>query len=684
MENHKPFKTQKNKQKNGNVDLAEDFIFTPLSDEPMLIKHSDVFQKQGEKLLSEGDSSAVKYFEMAVDLDPNNPDLFYEQGIAFFELGYDSGREKNLHLASQKFKKATKLDAQHFDAWFAWGQTLLKLGITFKKHHYFLEAKRKFEKAISISTTQDPDSLAELYWQFGLTSYNIALQSQEVSDLNEALEAFSNASRYSAFLPSDFWCDFGLAYEKVGAQINDSRLFAKSIDCFKRAVDLDRSSCKNWYHLAKSLSNLYSYTHDEDHYSQANECFSTAAQIDPENVPLWNDWGKVLFDSGKRLEDTKRLFSSIEKFHRAYSCDPFHLESIALWSEALSMLGLMLDRIDLIYDAENKINEITHYKNIGPEVFHALGFCYYSYGCYYEDVDYFYQAAEKFQQGLSINRAYHKLWFALGINYSQAAELESNPQTLELSCKFFSRAINLQAKSEYYFEYALAMSKLGEFHGDQQSLEYAIYHFEKAINLQKNAIYLHPEWLYQYAVTLDALADHTDSSEHYQKAIEILSHVLVLDPEHPEIHHRLGLCYSHYGELCEELSVFQRAVYHYKLAYKKNDENELVLLDWALTLINMAEIVHNPSEENQLFSEAEYKIIKAAKLGNIHAYYHLACLYSITKDLSKSLYFLEKAQQFQALPSIDEILHDSWLENLRDHPMFQEFISKIEKSADSA
>jgi len=41
------------------------------------------------------------------------------------------------------------------------------------------------------------------------------------------------------------------------------------------------------------------------------------------------------------------------------------------------------------------------------------------------------------------------------------------------------------------------------------------------------------------------------------------------------------------------------------------------------------------------------------------------------------MHFLEKAEQAGALPSLDDMLHDEWLENLVETPSFRHFISHI-------
>jgi hypothetical protein len=76
-------------------------------------------------------------------------------------------------------------------------------------------------------------------------------------------------------------------------------------------------------------------------------------------------------------------------------------------------------------------------------------------------------------------------------------------------------------------------------------------------------------------------------------------------------------------------------------------------------------------------------MMQAAKLGNIHAFYHLACLYSLLGDYCKSIYFLKKAEVFEALPTTDELLEDDWLEKVRKTKYFEEFLSYLDSKSSS-
>ena len=112
---------------------------------------------------------------------------------------------------------------------------------------------------------------------------------------------------------------------------------------------------------------------------------------------------------------------------------------------------------------------------------------------------------------------------------------------------------------------------------------------------------------------------------------------------------------------------------------KNDEENDTVLIDWAMTLINLATHSHDSSESDQFFRDAEHKIHVAMRLGNLQTYYHLACLYSLQGQCDKGMRCLEKARANEALPPLDELLQDEWLDNLRSTADFQGFLTQLDQ-----
>lgn len=647
----------------------------------LLLTHCDVaesYNSQGERALLKGDlNRALECFDATVKLSPANPKFCYSQGLALFEFGGEEGREKTLLLASKKFKAATNLNPSYFDAWQAWGSLLCTLGLNTDEHHFFQEAKEKLNKAIALSQGQNPSALSDLFWDYGVVYSHLAKRSEEALDWHQAIEAFQTAHSFEEKLPAEFWIDFGKACLQFASQINDARFYMKAIQYLKNATSIDSANYESWCLLADALQNLYTHTHDEDHFTQANECFTTASQLQPQDEQLWLNWARFLFDSAKGSIDAKRLRLSIEKCQRACALNAENPLILATWGKALSLLGSYTERLDLIYDAQNKILQAVEMECGEPEIWYAYGVCMQAFGHYFDECDYYYQAIEKFQEGLSIDRTCYRHWHAIGCTYTLLGELENQPESIKLSLRFYQKALDLHPSTYYVFDYASALSKLGEMTRDQQRLEEAVVQFERLLNLQKNAIYLHPDWLFHYACTLDTLGDFYEEEFYYLRAIEILSHVLMVDPDFTLVHHQQALALSHLGELTSEIDHFYRAVHHFRLAMKNDEENDDILLDWATTLISLADYTHDSSETDQLYRDAEHKLQHAMRLGNLQTYYLLACIYSLMGECDKGMHCLQKARAYDALPSVDEMLQDDWLENLRSSGDFQEFLSQL-------
>lgn len=638
---------------------------------------SNSLLQKGEFRLLHGDKEGIEYFEMAAKLDPQNPQLFLQQGLALFEYGSSEENDEGLTLASKRFKIATTLDPYCFQAWHLWANTLYFLGKRRREPSYFTNALKKYEKAMELSEGQAPDVIADLHWDLADLWSVLAKRSGEINDYHYAIKAYERASNFQDDLAPEFWINFGNIYLVMGKKTNDTRLLLKAIHCYKNAVSIKISFAEGWLLLATALKTLYSYTHDEDHFSQASECFSTALQLSKKNSNAYLEWARLLLDSGAIFKDVKKIRACIDKCFKAYRLDKSNPYITAVWAEALALLGSYTERLELIHEARGKIEPLVD-EHEDPEVFYAYGMCFYALGAYYKDLDYYYQALEQFQEGLSINRAHHRLWYAMASSSFAAALLDHDEKSYERSLHFYEQALNLKKSSLCHSHYAMCLLKYGEMDHDKQTIELSVHHFEEALNLQKNAAYIHTDWIFYYASALDQLAGFLESDHHYVKAIDLLNHILMLKPEFPQIHFQLALTYSHYAELTSEPEIFQRAIHHYRVANQKEKENDQIILDWALTLVNLGDLLENDAESDQILREAEYKMIQAAKLGNTQAYYTLSCLYSLIGDLDNALRLLEKAKAFDALPSVEEILEDDWLDNLRETEEFQDFLNSLE------
>ncbi|OGN59337.1 MAG: hypothetical protein A3F40_04300 [Chlamydiae bacterium RIFCSPHIGHO2_12_FULL_27_8] len=643
-------------------------------------KQSVQLLDEGEKLLSKNDLNAIKFFNDASLLDPTNPLIWYRQGLAFFDYGSNQNEEKAYHLASKNFKIAVSLDSEIFDFWWAWGNVLYVLSNKGYEYNYLQEAKKKYKHAIHLSKNQNDAVLSELYWDYALILTKISEHSGEAIDLKLAIESFQKSSFLQKDISAAFLYDFGSSYLKMGTLINEANIYLQAIDYFKLAVEKSKKYVDAWVSIAHSYTQLYINTLDEEYFNLACKNFETAAEINPLDSEIWLDYANILAESGKLNQDPKKLRASIEKCIKAYKRNKKNPEIIGTWVESLSLLGALTNRLDLILEAEKKIMTATDLYSEETDLWYSYGICQKAFGIYYSDIDYEYFAIEKYQIGLSIDRTSSEIWYELANSHSKIGKETDDIDMLERAIKFYSKSIDLKASCpSIIFEHAKALTYLGSLTLCKKTLEDAIKKFESALNIQKNAILSHPDWLYYYARALDLYGDLNETENYYLKAIEVFHSVLLVDPDFPKIHFRLALCYSHLLELSPKHQYFEKATHCFSLATRQDMEDQEVWLEWGLTLINFAYENNIGNEKNEYFFEAEQKILKAGRLGNQHAYYHLACLYSLTYRFDESINLLEKAFLCDMLPPIEEMLDDEWLDPLRETESFHQFLNRIEK-----
>lgn len=643
------------------------------------LRIADQFLSRGEIALMNDDLSALGHFETAVMLAPGNFNIWYREGAAFFDYGMREDKEKALLIASRYFKMAAQLGPDRFEIWSSWGSVLLQLGIAYNEHHYYLEAKEKFQRAIELGKTVSRQALAQLYWDYGLVWTELAQNSGEAVDIRLSIQAFQTSMKCQDCPPPEFFKDCGEAYLQMGLLINDSRLYLTAVKYLQSAVNAKQQYVEGWVSLANAYSQLYINTLDESHAAQANRCYAYLCRIAPEDGENWLGWAQVLGESGKQNRDSKKLCQAIEKCVRCHSIDPDHPLLLSQWVESLSELGVESSRLDLLIEAENKILKATDQFPDDPDLWHAFGLCMIAFGRYYGDPDYYEYAIEKLQYGLSLDRTHAEIWHALALAHAHEANLTDDLDKIERAVRFFNRSIDLKpACPSLTFDAANAYLLSYELHDDGKELGRAIHLYESLLQNQKEAVINHPEWLFQYAVALEWLGDSDDDDNHYIRAIDLYFHVLLIDPETPKTHFHIALCFMRLGEFSSEAEYLRRALHHFRLALRQDEEDQEVWLEWGLASILLARRSIDPQEAHQCYADAEQKLVRAGRLGNLNAYYNLACLYSITARNDDAIAFLCKAQQSKALPAIEEMIDDEWLENLRKTDLFAQFLSNLE------
>ena len=637
------------------------------------------FIAKGEIALLNNDEIALTHFESAACIDERNPGIWYRGGLALFDFGLKRGNEKALLLASRYFKLAAQLSPEMPEIWTAWGSVLLQLGIAYNEHHYYLEAKEKCQRAIATSASLPRPIQAQLYWDYGLVWTELAQHSGEAVDVRLAIEAFSTAMESFTTPSSAFLHDSGNAYFQLGLLTNDSRLYLQAVNLLQRAVEQDVRFREGWMSLANAYSQLYINTMDERIATLANDCYERLCQTQSRDPESWLGWAQLLGESGKLNRDPKKLKASIEKAARGTAIDSENPLLLCQWVESLSHLASLTNRLDLLIEAENKILRATDQFPDDPDLWHTYGICLIAFGQYYSDPDYYEQAIEKLQYGLSLDRTHAELWHALASAHSAIADLTDDLDMIERSTRFYDRAMDLKpACPALIFDAANAYLLSCDLHDTQEELDQSIILYESLLQNHKDSILNHPEWLFQYAAALEWLGDFTDDEGQFVRAMDLYLHVLLIDPETPRIHFRVAMCLVRLGESSIEGEYYTKAMNYFRMAARQDKEDDAIFLEWGLACIHLAH--HTLHADEQHYADAEQKLIRAGQLGNLNAYYNLACLYSILGRYDEAMQLVRKAEKASALPPIEELLEDEWLDNLRQTKDFTEFLASIESS----
>lgn len=230
--------------------------------------------------------------------------------------------------------------------------------------------------------------------------------------------------------------------------------------------------------------------------------------------------------------------------------------------------------------------------------------------------------------------------------------------------------------------------KLAEMTNDPKYVESAIEKFERAINQNAEDPINQEcdlEWLYNYGCALDFLGDFTEETCDYERAVQVLSKVLEVDPSYTFARYNLALSLSHLGEHADDVESFQKSLHHFEILLSNDHEDETAWNDWGLTLINYGQLIYDPTHPEQaqnLYEQAEGKLMHAIALGCTQAYYNLACVHALMGHTSVAMHFIERAEVAGVLPGIEAMLHDEWLKNIRDTQEFRHYISLLSNKSD--
>ncbi|MBT3393670.1 MAG: tetratricopeptide repeat protein [Waddliaceae bacterium] len=630
-----------------------------------------LFLKAGEQKLRAG-TDADTLFERASQVAGGSADVFFRQGVIF---------EKNesslamLKKAQERYQKALDVDGAFFDALVGLGRTHAKSGAITGDVERFSEAAAVYASA-DVVAADNIMFQGLLSWQRALLAYWEGNASGEVSDYHRALQHYSEGRECGCNIP-EFWTGYATLLMKMGATLRREDLYEEAIRYYNKAVDLDPKYFGGWLAMGNALMNLYSNKVSEKLFADAHEAFAMASTIEAHNYHLLLNWARLITMSGIAHYDSQRVRMGLPKFADAQRLNAEDPALYRYWGEALIAQGRLLETLNFLRQAENTIAKGIE---LAPEdviLWYHYGACYNEYGKYFDDERYCLQAIEKFNAGLVFDEDSSLLYYGLGVSYSTLAEMRLDDTLIKKSCQCFAKAYDGGERAPIFFSsWGLTLMNYGEMMNDHNAIVDAIGKFENAIaNTPEEAP--DPELYYHYGCSLDLLGDFTANEEHYERAIEALTYTLQLDPGNNDACYSLGLALSHLGTLVSDVDALSKALALFENAVGGDNEDDMAWNEWGMTLLYISQMLQDPAQQNetQQYTEgAEEKLLRAVFLGNIPALYNLAALYSLTNNTDAAIHYLRRSYESRAMPPLDDILNDDWLQNLRNTPDFQDFV----------
>lgn len=650
-----------------------------------------LFVKQSDQLMDRENPSdadldkAVRSLERAAELTKQHPNVLFKLAVAMSRRHEDVN---SLSAACKLFHTLTTTEPDFFEAWYAWANTLVNMGLSYSETAYFQDANHKFIEAHAVCKKEGQE-LAEFHWHWGQCWHFLGKLSGEAVDFRSALDKYKKAFE-EGLRTANFWNDYGNSLVELACLIGRHEMFLEAIDHYDKTVQLSPDFFDAWLNLACTYQKLFSLNCQQEYFTEANLAFEKAVSLRKTEAILWLRWAQLFMIAGKTTHNPEQLRAAVEKFEIANSQEPNHPQILTGWGESLLLWGTEIEDLGLLRQAEEKICRAVELFADNTEVWYLYGSCLNEIGRYFGDEHYYHKAIEKFHYGLSLNRSDALLWYGLALAHFAIGELLDDEVMVEKAVRYCTRVIEFggQGFPQFWNDWGVALMRLGEMTNNKAHIEAALEKFDHALCQQEEYPQydgMEPEWLYNYGCALDFLGDFTEDPAYYEKAVMVLSRVVELEPYYQHARFNLALAYSHLGELTADIDSFQKSLEHFEVLLSNDNEDETGWNDWGTTLMNLAQLVFDkahPEHSQGLYEMAESKLLHAIALGSATAHYNLACLYSLQGNFTGAMHHLERSSAVGALPGVDDMMHDQWLDSLRHTPAFRTFIAQIERMKD--
>ncbi|NOQ24565.1 MAG: tetratricopeptide repeat protein [Bacteroidales bacterium] len=400
--------------------------------------------KKGNDLIEENKlEEAVVYYKKSASLYPENDNLFYKMGLAFFNL-------KQYKEAVEALQKAVELSPINEGAYF-------RLGSAFFNLEQYKETIEAFQKTVELNPKNEVA-------YFGLGSVFLNLKQYKA-----AIEAFQKAI--------ELGLDNEAAYDGLGIAYLALKQFREAINVFQKYVELNSGNEKVFRGLGLAFISL-------ELYEEAIEAFQKVVKLNPEDVEVFQVMG-IAYSNLKQYKETigayKKVvelnpknefafyglgdaFQNLKQYKEAIKAYQKSVEFNPKNEDAYNSLGISFLSIEQYKEAIEAFQNAVELNPRNEGVYLGLGLAFLSLEQYKE-------AIEAFQNAVELNPRNEDAYYRLGISFFNVEQYKEAVEAIQ-------NAVELNPKNATYF------NSLGSVFSNMKQYEEAIQSYQKAIKIK--------------------------------------------------------------------------------------------------------------------------------------------------------------------------------------------------------
>lgn len=270
---------------------------------------------------------AIKCYNKAIKLDPNNADVFCCLGDALSALAKIRKNEDLFEKAFGQYERSIRLDQNNADVFHSWWVAIFDLYET-KRDESLLDSA--FERFENVAMTDPSNSLA--FIECGKANLELAEIKNKESLFEKACERFEIAARSD---PKNASAYYYWVYAKLyrAENNNDVGLFEVAFEKLGVAAELnpkDAFTYNLWGYAKLRLAEIKAGMSNEQKMSlfeEGREKCAIAARLNPNDADAVYNWGKAIlrlaeFDKG---EDFQKKFKDFESASENIDDPDIHL-----------------------------------------------------------------------------------------------------------------------------------------------------------------------------------------------------------------------------------------------------------------------------------------------------------------------------------------------------------------------